>query len=168
MIIAVTDACVFIEIHDLGLTEHFFALPCEMHTTVDVVNEVLDEQAQILFAFQQCSKLKIHSIEEWERREVLCTSFPKALSENDKTVLYLAGKLNAIVLSSDKAVRNYAKKQGLDYHGIVWVVDQMVECLILNPREAATKMERLLMKNLFYQNNLELILEMKKRIRLWQ
>lgn len=168
MIIAVTDACVFIEIHDLGLTEQFFELPCEIHTTVDVVNEVLYEQAQVLFGFQECCKLKIHSIDERGRREILTSCFPKALSENDKTVLYLAGKLNAVVLSSDKAVRNYAKRQGLDYHGIVWIVDQMVECHILDPVEAAIKMERLLMKNLFYQNNLELILEMKKRIRMWR
>lgn len=167
MTIAVTDACIFIELHDLGLTELFFQLPFEMHTTIDVVNEVLNDQAEVLFAFGQRHKLKIHSIEEYERIEILRLPFPKALSENDKTVLFLANELNAIVLSSDKAVRNYSKRLGMEYHGVLWILDQLVGYQFLCTTEAASKVEQLLMQNLFYQNNVELIVEMKKRIRLW-
>lgn len=167
MRIAVTDACIFIELHDLGLTELFFELPCEIHTSIDVVNEVLNEQARVLFAFEQRRKLKIHSIGEGERFEILRSHFPKALSENDKTVLFLAGRLDAVVLSSDKAVRNYSKRLGLEYHGILWILDQLVGCGFLCATDAASKVERLLTQNLFYQNNLELIIEIKKRIREW-
>lgn len=167
MKIAVTDACIFIELHDLGLTELFFELPCEIHTTIDVVNEVLTDQAKVLFAFEQCRKLKIHSINEAERLEIRCSPFPKALSENDRTVLFLANKLEAVVLSSDKAVRNYSKRLGMEYHGILWILDQLVEYGFLCSTYAASKVEQLLAQNLFYQNNLELIIEIKKRVRLW-
>lgn len=167
MKIAVTDACIFIELHNLGLTELFFELPFEIHTSIDVVNEVLSDQAQVLFAFERSCKLKIHSIGEGERLEILRSPFPKALSENDKTVLFLAGQLDAVVLSSDKAVRNYSKRLGLEYHGILWILDQLVGCGFLGPVDAASKVKRLLMQNLFYQNNPELIVEMKKRIRGW-
>lgn len=168
MRVAVTDACIFIELHDLGLTEQFFELPCEMHTTVDVINEVLREQAAILHAFERRSKLTIHSIEEHERRAILSLPFPNALSENDKTVLFTARKLGAIVLSSDRAVRNYAKRLGIEYHGILWILDQLVESKKICALDAVTKIERLMTKNLFYQNNVELIAEMRRRIKAWK
>ncbi|WP_353719337.1 hypothetical protein [Dyadobacter sp. 676] len=167
MKIAVTDACIFIELHDLGLTELFFRLPYEMHTSIDVVNEVLGDQATFLFAFEQSGKLKIHSIAEAERMEIRRSAFPGALSENDKTVLFLAGKLNATVLSSDKAVRKYAKRLGIPYHGILWILDQLFDNRFLCAEDAALKIEQLIARNLFYQNNIELIAEMKKRMALW-
>jgi predicted nucleic acid-binding protein len=168
MRIAITDACIFIELHGLGLTERFFELPCEMHTTVDVINEVLEEQAAILHVFERQCKLSIYSIEETERQEILSLPFPKALSENDKTVIFIAGKLDAIVLSSDRAVRNYAKNLGIECHGILWILDKLVECGIICALDAATKIERLMIENLFYHNNLGLIAEMRKRITVWK
>lgn len=40
MKIAVTDACIFIDIIELGLSGHFFNLPFKIHTTLDVLNEL--------------------------------------------------------------------------------------------------------------------------------
>ena len=53
-------------------------------------------------------KLTVHNIQTEERLIIAQTNYPLALSEVDKTVLFLAERLNAIVLSSDKAVRNFA------------------------------------------------------------
>jgi hypothetical protein len=46
--VAVTDACIFIDLYELGLTNSFFALDLEAHTTLAVLNELYSEQQQIL------------------------------------------------------------------------------------------------------------------------
>ena len=40
MKLAITDACIFIDICDLEITQPFFALDLEIHTSVDVFNEL--------------------------------------------------------------------------------------------------------------------------------
>lgn len=167
MRIAITDACIFIDLHNLILIEHFFGIDLDIHTSWDVVNELFDEQKQQLVSFVDAGKLVIHSIGEKERLNILQAPFPKALSEVDKTVLFLASKLDAIVVSSDKAVRNYAKKQSIEYHGMLWILDKLVELELLSKSEACIKLEKLIKGNMIYQNNVELVSEMNKRLRIW-
>src|ERR1700761_1212585 len=104
MKIAITDACIFIDLYELDLIATFFSLTLELHTSLDVFNELYPTQRQILQAFQSVGKLSVHNITMEDRQRILAGVYPKALSENDKTVLYLAEKLGAMVLSSDKAV----------------------------------------------------------------
>lgn len=52
MKVAVTDACIFIDLIELDLVSSFFKLDIQLHTTVDVVNELFPEQKQILQAYE--------------------------------------------------------------------------------------------------------------------
>ena len=52
MKVAITDACIFIELHHLLLTSVFFKLDIEIHTTVDVFNELYPEQQELLKAYE--------------------------------------------------------------------------------------------------------------------
>lgn len=56
MRIAVTDACIFIDLIELDLISDFFQLELELHTTVDVMNELFQEQKQVLIAYQKVVK----------------------------------------------------------------------------------------------------------------
>ena len=125
MKIAITDACIFIDLYDLQLTAQFFSLNLEIHTN----------QQQMLAAFQSVGKLTAHNIKEADKKEIQAKSYSKALSDSDKTVLYLASKLNALVLSSDKLVRNNAKNNSIDYHGMIWIFDQLVENKLISKHE---------------------------------
>jgi hypothetical protein len=167
MKIAITDACIFIDLHELNLTPDFFTLNFEIHTSLDVFNEVYPEQQQLLNVFVKEGRLKVHSLQSAERIAIMATAYPISLSEVDKTVLYLAKKHDAIVLSSDKTVRNYAKSQAIDYHGMLWIFDQLIAQNILSSAAAATKLKELIAANIFYQNNSTLMLEFKKRIKIW-
>lgn len=167
MKLAIADACIFIDLYDLELTTQFFGLELEFHTSLDVLNELYLHQQQLLSAFQSVGKLIVHNIKADERTEIINTNYPKSLSESDKTVLYLAAKLNAIVISSDKTVRNTAKKNAIDYHGMLWVFDQLVLQKILNKSEASTKLKSLINSNLVYQNNKILVDEINHRLSLW-
>lgn len=167
MKIAITDACIFIDIYDLQLTSKFFSLELDIHTSIDVFNELYEEQKEILRAFQQVGKLTLHSILDEDRKVIFAKNFPRSLSDNDKTVLYLSEKIDAMVLSSDKAVRANAKKLCVEYHGMLWVFDKLIEEGIINTENAIEKIRKLLATNMIYQNNAELITEIDKRIKLW-
>lgn len=168
MRIAITDACIFIDLHDLKLTNLLFSLQVDIHTSYDVYNELYPTQQDILTEFHTTGKLTIHNISGDERILMQKQNYPKSLTESDKSVLFLAEKVDAIILSSDKVVRNCAKRRSIEYHGMLWVFDKLVEHKLLSFSEAAEKLELLIRTNMIYQNNADLIKELEKRLELWR
>jgi len=168
MRIAITDACIFIDLYNLKLTNLLFSLDLDIHTSLDVYNELHLYQQDILAAFHSVGKLTIHNILAEDRIYIQRQNYPKSLSESDKTVLFLAEKIDAMVLSSDKVVRSCAKKKSIEYHGMLWVFDRLVESASLLPIDAASKLEILIRTNIVYQNNAELVREMGIRLKKWK
>lgn len=160
--VAVTDACIFIDLHDLGLIASFFNLDIEIHTTSTVLYELYSEQQQILKVYQSVSKLTVHNLQEQDFIEIYSEEYPKSLSETDKSVLHIANKLDACVLSSDKALRNCAKNKDIEYRGMIWIFDRLVDNSTLSPKEAATKLKQLVATNFVFQNNQPLVAEVEK------
>lgn len=166
--IAVTDACIFIDLYDLGLVTSFFNLELEIHTTSAVYYELYDEQQQVLKAYQSVERLFVHNLKEEDFQQIYSELYPKSLSETDKSVLHVANKLNACVLSSDKTVRNCAKNKDIEYHGMIWIFDKLVEANTLTKKDAANKLKQLVATNFIFQNNAPLVDEIQKRLKLWQ
>lgn len=61
MRIAITDACIFIDLIELQLTSQFFGLDIEIHTTLDVYNELYIEQQEWLKVYWSFGKLTLHN-----------------------------------------------------------------------------------------------------------
>lgn len=167
MNIVVTDACIFIDVIELHLTTKFFGLGLEIHTTRDVMNELYPEQQQILEAYETNNKLTIHILSPEEKLELLSDTFPKALTPEDRSVVFIAQKLDAIVLSSDKPVRKVAKKLAIEYHGMIWIFDQLVKEKLLTGKKASELIQQMVDSNLIYRDNQEMKTEIAKRIREW-
>lgn len=165
---AVTDACIFIDLYDLDLVAAFFNLEIEIHTTSAVYFELYPEQQQVLKAYQSVDRLIVHNLQEQDFIEIFSVEYPRSLSETDKWVLHIANKINACVLSSDKTLRNCAKNKGVEYHGIIWIFDKLVETAILTKKEAANKLKQLVVTNFIFQNNQQLVAEIEKRLRIWK
>jgi len=166
--IAVTDANIFIDLYDLGLTKSFFNLELEIHTTSAVLFELYSEQQEILQAYQSVGRLEVHNLQEQDFIEIYNENYPKSLSEADKSVLHVANKINACVLSSDKTLRNCAKNKEIEYHGMIWIFDKFVETVTLTPKEAKTKLHQLVASNFLFRNNQKLVVEIEKRLKLWK
>lgn len=166
--IAVTDACIFIDLYDLGLVNEFFQLEMEIHTTSSVCFELYAEQQQILKAYQSIDRLVIHTLKEEDFLQIQSEAYPKSLSESDKSVLHIANQLDACVLSSDKTVRNCAKNKDIEYHGMIWTFDKLVEANIISKKNASLKLQELMSTNFIFKNNKHLIAEIEKRIRIWK
>ena len=96
MKIAVTDACIFIDLYDLNLTDAFFSLQLEIHTSIDVLYELYKEQQNNLAGYIAANRLTTHKITAEEKLLIQATQYPKSLSDSDKTVLFLASKLDAL------------------------------------------------------------------------
>jgi len=166
--IAVTDACIFIDLYDLGLVASFFNIEIEIHTTSSVYFELYPEQQQVLKAYQSVDRLIVHNLQEQDFIEIYSEKYPKSLSETDKSVLHIANKINACVLSSDKTLRNCAKNKGIEYHGMIWIFDKLVETSVLTKKEAAIKLKQLVVTNFIFQNNQQLVAEIEKRLKIWK
>ncbi|SRR5258708_2574374 len=167
MKIVVTDACIFIDVIELQLTAKFFGLELDIHTTRDVFDELFQEQQQILEAYQENNRLTVHILTPKEKMELLSEEFPKALSPEDQSVVFIAKKLGAVLLSSDKPVRNLAKKLSIEYHGMIWIFDQLVQQGQLTGGSAAERITQMVNSNLIYRNNQEMQMEVEKRVKKW-
>jgi predicted nucleic acid-binding protein len=165
--IAVTDANIFIDLFDVGLIDTLFNLNLEIHTTEAVFYELYLEQQEVLNTFRYVGKLVVHNLQEQDFIEIYNENYPKSLSEADKSVLHVANRLNACVLSSDKTVRNYAKNKKIEFHGMLWLFDQFVETCSLSTADAGNKLKALVCSNFLYRNNHKLVDEIEKRIEIW-
>jgi hypothetical protein len=168
MRLVVTDACIFIDVIELQLTSKFFGLEFEVHTTIDVINELYPNQQEILRAFEQAGKLTIHILSAEEQIEIAKQNFPRSLSPEDASVIFTAQRLNATILSSDKPVRTFSKKLAIEYHGMLWIFDQLLAQKLISNTEAISKLQSLLNSNLIYKTNQDMITEIEKRITLWK
>jgi len=167
MRIAITDACIFIDLIQLQLTSRFFKLPLEIHTSLEVFNELNSDQQEILNAYISVEKLVIHKLNSSDWTQIILQPFPKSLSLNDKSVIYLSEKLNSLLLSSDKPVRIWAKGKSIECHGIFWILDYLVESELISASEAIVKLKLLISTNIIYQNNIELESEITNRLQNW-
>lgn len=167
MRVAVTDACIFIDLIELDMITAFFQLDLELHTTVAVINELYPEQKQVLKAYQSVGKLQVHNLENADFQAMKKILFPPGLSQEDRSVIYLAKKLGgAIVISSDKLVRDFAGKLNLPYHGIFWILDQLVSESLIEKSMAIHILKEMPKINSMYRGIL-LKKEIEKRIELW-
>ena len=148
--IAVTDACIFIDLYDLGLVAAFFNLEIEIHTTTSVYFELYPEQQQVLKAYQTVEKLLVHNLKEQDFIEIYSEEYPKSLSETDKSVLHIANN------------------KDIEYHGMIWIFDRLVEASLLTPNEAANKLKQIVATNFVFRNNQPLVAEIEKRLKIWK
>ena len=67
-----------------------------------------------------------------------------APSLNDLFALLLAKRNDCYLITGDNALRNAAKQEGVKTHGLLWLLDAIVECKILPQAEAANALERII------------------------
>lgn len=124
MRIAITDANVFIDLITAELLDYLFEIKYEIHTTREVINELLDEQAAQLTVFKNEGKLQVKGFTSQQLTALQGEGFPKGLSIVDCGVLYFANlEDDALILSNDRLLRQTAKHRKLPIHGTLWVLD---------------------------------------------
>lgn len=163
--IAVQDANVLIDLEIAGLFDVWFQMGIETHTT-DLIRAELEkgghEQAVAYFTSGQVvehglSFEEIMAVSELEREVGSKAKF------NDCSVLFLALKLDAMLISGDKPLRKAGAERQIEVHGTLWIFDQLVERRLITGKVAAAKLEHLRSQERFLPEP-----ECQIRLKLWR
>lgn len=147
MKIAVSDANIFIDLLELGVIQHLFDLPLEIHTTDRVMIEMYPEQEEALMVYHANGQFTLHLITDEDTLAITASNYNRGLSDADKSVLYVAEKIEAIVLTGDDLVRKNCHQAKIEIHGILWVLDQFVESNLIDSTEASALLNKLMVQN---------------------
>lgn len=144
MKIVVNDANILIDLVELELLPHFFALKFEFFTTSLILEELLDEQKEQLEVYiaegvliaEEMTSEDLEAIKKIEKQK------PK-LSQQDCSAYHQANTKEGTLITSDNVLRKFAQATNLDVHGHLWVFDQMVAQNTLAPLTASQKLNYL-------------------------
>lgn len=166
MNIVISDTNILIDLIDLEMFGTFLELPLNIKTTDFVVSIELDEFKQLkVLESALANKIEILEADTEQLKEVKkIFADTKGLSLTDCEVYYFTKELeDTVLLSGDKKLRKFAKSNGLDVRGIIWIFDLFEEYSLYNVKFLALKMEELLSKNIRLPTD-----ECKKRINKWR
>ncbi|MBK7946396.1 MAG: hypothetical protein IPJ85_14310 [Flavobacteriales bacterium] len=105
--------------------EAFFALGFEVHTTGFVTNELNKEQSALLLPHIGGGRLHLDRFTDAEIQEIEVMTTRNLLHFTDRSVIRLAEKLTAMVLSGDGRLWKECQARRLEVHGSIWVIEQL-------------------------------------------
>lgn len=156
MRIAVTDACIFIDLLESNACSAFFQLQFEIITTRQVWMELETEQRETLKPWINTKKLRIITGIDNVIKIRDEYNLSKALSIADLSVWTLTLNKKAILLTSDGKLRKMAKQHQIETHGLLWVFNEMVEQKELSFNEAKEKLYLVFEQNTHYKSDQKL------------
>lgn len=147
MKIAVKDANVFIDLESMGILDLWFQLGHDTITSSYVVVELEDGNHLNALACIRAGQVR----EEEISPEEMVGDFDSLWSEledsglsiTDVSVLYLALRDDAMVISGDKRLRAEAGLRAVEVHGTLWILDCLVTAGILAAPIAADRLDAL-------------------------
>jgi len=163
-IVGVKDANILIDCFEIDLLDLVFQLPLEFINTDLVIAEITDDT--------QMAKLQIYiddgllTVKSLDSDEIDLISertidYP-SLSIEDCSVWYLTEQHHGILLTGDGKLRSIVKSKGMDVHGILWLLDELVRLDIISIDKACLKIENLRTASARLPQN-----ELSKREKLW-
>ncbi len=139
----VSDANIFIDLISIELIEDFFLLPFEI-ITVDFIMRELKKSGHKEFVqeYETRKKLTIQtfSANEIDKINALRESAGYKVSIQDCSIWFCAKKKGASILTGDKALTTRARGDGIEVHGLLYVLDQLVKQNIIPPALASEKL----------------------------
>lgn len=127
MTIVVNDANVLIDLVKLSLLPQFFSLSLTFYTSDFILGELNDSQREQLNIFIEQDILRIIELNDTEIVGIamLQAQRPK-LSTQDCSAIVCTQKVGGGLLTSDNALRKFAKSKSIEVHGHLWIFDQLV------------------------------------------
>ena len=146
MKIAVQDANVLIDLEVAGLFDLWFQLGIETHTSCFIRKELEDGGHMQTLAYFKSHHVQAHDLtyEELEQISELESQIGSRAGFNDCSVLFLAIKLDAMLVSGDRALRDAGQAQCIEVHGTLWIFDLLVSKGEISGEIAASKLEYLI------------------------
>ena len=155
--IVITDACIFIDLHQSDSLDPFVRLPYSITTTWDIWDELNEEHQQKLEPYHSGKQLYIQEppehfesmgnhLHQWEK-----------LSIADRSCFSLALNVPGILLTSDGFLRSAGKAARIPTHGLLWIFEEMVHHKAMSAQEARVAGDIVFFNNEMYRNNTKLL-----------
>lgn len=137
----ISDTNIWIDLRNAGLLDAMFDLPLTLCCTDFVLSELKDFDHQHLLA----RGLVVETLDELATAAL----FPLMQAHNnsslaDLSCYQLAQQTGHALLTGDGRLRKQAKADGLQVHGALWLLDQMVMHQIIEPKNAAASLQSML------------------------
>lgn len=140
--IIIKDSCTIIDHCELGLLEIFFSMGLSVYTTPNVIAEITEpEQAALISGYVNSGHLKVDGNGDVSLISTIIKENP-ALSPADGSVLELAIRLQATILTSDGSLRRVSKAKHVHVRGSLWVIEEMIIRELLNKEAALEKLQQ--------------------------
>jgi predicted nucleic acid-binding protein len=156
----VVDTNILIDFYWGDLLKALFALPVTFLVPDVIVAELEAPDGEQLLAWglQSMSLTGEQVVEVMELAAV-----HRAPSINDLFALVLARARAALLLTGDGALRRLAESEGVEVHGTLWLLDELVQCAVIPSQRAAEGLERMLAYGRRLPED-----ECKRRLRQWR
>jgi predicted nucleic acid-binding protein len=140
----VTDTNIWVDLENGEVLESIFSLPYQFVTS-DFVGEEMPEKLWVtLLAFG----VKVYPLNSEQIIDIYhLNQTCRSVSITDLSSLVLARDLPAILLSGDKPLRKLAKIKTIQVHGVLWLLDTLLDNQILSKGELCQALKRMLAHN---------------------
>jgi len=145
MKLAVTDANIFIDLIHLDLVESFFSLNYEFHTSYEIYEELKEIQKTVINPFKIKNQLLIQTPTLIKAEDLKIPT--SKLSSSDVSAILLALQLSSKILSGDRMLKKVAEENNIEVHGILWVIEAIMNAKIISKDTACQKAELLMKVN---------------------
>jgi predicted nucleic acid-binding protein len=137
----VVDSTVLLDLATGELLDVALALPGEWETADAVGRELLQPPVEVFLD----AGLRLVPLTGSQVLEVARLSEQHLQpSAADLSALVVARASGAILLTGDRALRRAAEREGVEVHGILWLLDMLVETDALTPENAAGALHKML------------------------
>ena len=156
----VADANIWIDLHNADLLDAVFELPVRWRTPDIVLREVQTVDHSLLTTLG----LDIRRLpgKELNRIAALNARYPRP-STKDLAVLVVADVDNGIIVTGDGPLRAAAEGEDLEVHGILWILDRLVDESVVQPSRAAAALQAIVSAGSRLPDSL-----VQKRLQQWQ
>ena len=163
--VAVQDANILIDLELAGLFDLWLQTGIETHTTGLIESQLRRGRHTVALAYIASGAIRAHrlsadDLEAVAARLAVCGPGPDLA---DCSVLWLAEKIGAMLLTGDSALRKVAETVPIETHGTIWILDRLVKTKLLPASLAASKIEYLLSQDRRLPKNI-----CDNRIRAWR
>ena len=155
------DANILFDFVAGDIFDALFLLPLDLRTSDIVAYEISGTYSQ---KHLTRSGLTILTLDETEVLEIFALKQGHIdLSLQDVSVYFLSRKHETMILSNDGPLRELADSSRIEYHGTLWLLEELVRNGILPPRDAAAALRSMLRNKRWLPHD-----ECERLIRKWE
>jgi len=144
--IYIADANILFDLFDIDLFGAFLGLDLNVHISQFVIDEI--EKPDQKERMTDCERIFVQYFDSDDLEQIqLIDQNNRGLSFEDCSILLMRQKQEAIILTGDGLLRRTAEKNGYEVHGIIWVLDRLIEKGLLTCFIARDKLMELLAIN---------------------